>query len=238
MRSPGPLRLSCPACLGVALEKVSAAPGVEIDHCRRCGGTWILREQTAQLRAVPAAALRATISRAPDAAFACHACHAPMGRDAAACPSCSWKNTLECPECGKAMRRHTERDVTVDVCRGCRAVWLDHHELASIWAVAAAGVAAHSRVGGRITAAGGDAGAFLLDALWYAPDLVVYSAYYGAQAGAHAISAGAEAAANAPGLLAATPELVAGAAEAAGEAAGGVFSLIAEIIGGLFEGLG
>ena len=238
MRSREPMRLSCPACLGVALEKVSAAPGVDIDHCRRCGGTWILREQTVQLRTVPAAALRATISRADDAAFACHSCHAPIGRDAAACPWCNWDNALECPECGKAMRRQTQRDVTVDVCRGCNAVWLDHHELASIWAVAAAGAIAGSTVGGKLVAGGADAGGFLLDALWYAPDLVVYSAYYGAQAGAHVVGAAAEAVTHAPGLLAATPELVGGAAEVAAEAAGSVFSVIAEVIAGIFEGFG
>jgi Zn-finger nucleic acid-binding protein len=238
MRKDAPMRLACPACLGVALEKVSAAPRVEVDHCKRCGGTWILRAQTARLRAVPAAALRATLSRAPEAAFACHGCHAPMERDAAVCPSCRWANALECPECGKAMRRQTERDVTVDVCRGCKAVWLDHHELASLWAVAAAGAVAASGTAGQIGAAGADAGSFLLDALWYAPDLVAHTAYFGAQAGAHVVGAAAEAAAHAPGLLAATPELVAGAAEVAGEAAGGVLEFIAEMIGGIFEAFG
>jgi Zn-finger nucleic acid-binding protein len=238
MRSSVPMRLSCPACLGVALEKVSPAPGVEVDHCRRCGGTWILREQTPRLRAVPVAALRATITRAQDAAFACHSCHTPMDRDTAACPSCRWDNGLECPECGKAMRRQTERDVTVDVCRGCSAVWLDHHELASLWAVAAAGALAGTTVGGKLAATGADAGGFLLDSLWYAPDLVIHTAYYGTQAAAHVVGAGVEAATHAPSLLAATPELVAGAAEAAGEAAGSVFSIIAEVIAGIFGGLG
>ena len=228
------MRLACPACLGVALEKVSAAPGVDIDHCRRCGGTWILREQTARLRTVPAAALRATITRTDDAGFLCHSCHSPMERDAPFCRWCKWKNALECPECGTAMRRQTERDVTVDVCRGCSAVWLDHHELASIWAVAAAGAVAHYGAAGQMNPAL-DAGSFLLDALWYAPDLVVHTAYYGAQAGVHAVGAAAEAAAHAPGLLAAAPELAAGAAEAAGEAAGSVFSVIAEVIAGIFE---
>lgn len=238
MRSTVPMRLSCPACLGVALEKVSAAPGLDIDHCRRCGGSWILREQTARLRTVPIAAMRAAVTRAQDAAFACHSCHVPMDRDAAACPSCGWDNALECPECGKAMRRQTERDVTVDVCRGCSAVWLDHHEMASIWTVAADRAVGRARMGGRMRAAGMDTGGFLLDSLWYAPDLVVQTAYYGTQAAADVIGAGAEAAAHAPGLLAAAPELVAGAAEGAGEAAGGVFEFIAEIIAGIFEGFG
>ncbi|HYR09706.1 MAG TPA: zf-TFIIB domain-containing protein [Longimicrobium sp.] len=238
MPDQAPMRLACPACLGVALEKVSAAPGLDIDHCRRCGGTWILRNQTARLRTVPAAALRATITRADDAGFLCHSCHAPMERDASHCRWCKWNNALECPSCGKEMPRRTERDVTVDVCRGCSAVWLDHHELASIWAVAAAGAVAASGAANRFSATDVDAGSFLLDALWYAPDLVVHTAYYGAQAAAHVVSAGAEAAAHAPGLIAAAPELVAGAAEVAGEAAGSVFSVIAEVIAAIFEGLG
>jgi Zn-finger nucleic acid-binding protein len=232
-----PMRLECPACLGVALEKVSVAPDADIDHCHRCGGTWIHREQTARLRTKPADALRATLTRADDAAFLCHSCHVPMGRDAAFCVWCKWKNALECPECGKEMRRHTERDVMVDVCRGCSGVWLDHHELASIWTVAAAGAVAHSSFAGNL-GSGVDAGAFLLDVLWYAPDLALHTAYYGAQAAAHVVSAGVEAATHAPGLIAAAPEMVAGAAEVAGEAAGGVFSFIAEIIMGIFEGFG
>lgn len=237
MTDLAPQRLACPACLGVALEKVTAAPGADVGHCRRCGGTWIHREQTARLRARPADALRATLTRADDAAFLCHSCHSLMERDADVCRWCKWKNALECPECGREMRRHAQRDVTVDVCRGCNGVWLDHHELASLWAVAAAGAVAHYGAAGQMNPAL-DAGSFLLDALWYAPDLVAHTAYAGVQLGAHAARAGVEAAAHAPELLAATPELVAGAAEVAGEAAGSVFGLIAEIIAGIFEGLG
>ena len=232
--SRAPLRLACPACLGVALEKVSVAPAVDIDHCQRCGGTWILHEQTPRLRAVPAAALRAAITRADDVAFLCHSCHTPMERDAPGCRWCKWKNALECPGCGKAMRRQTQQSVTVDVCRGCKAVWLDHHELASIWAVAAAGAVAHSTFAGNL-GTDVDAGSFLLDVLWFAPDLAVHGAVGAVRLTGHVVGAGAEAVANAPGLLAATPEMVAGAAEVAGEAAGGVFSFIAEIIGGIFE---
>lgn len=240
------MRLSCPACLGVALRKVSVAPGVEIDHCARCGGTWILRPQAERLRAVPAAALRATLTRADDAGFLCHACHAPMERNAARCDACRWDNALECPDCGKAMRREIERDVTVDVCRGCRGVWLDHHELASLWAAAAAGaVAVSAGAGQKIVGAGADAGAFLLDALWYAPNLTinavagtVQAAGAGIEMAAHAAGAGLEAVSHAPSLLSAAPEMAVGAVEAAGEAAGSVFGLIAEIIAGIFEGFG
>jgi hypothetical protein len=205
----------------------------------------MLRGQAPRLRQVPAAALRAILKRREDAGFLCHDCHSPMDRDAESCASCGWKNTLACPDCGKPMHRRTEQGVTVDVCGPCRGVWLDHHELESLWAVAAAGAVAGSKMGGKLAATGGDAGGFLLDALWYAPDLVVYTTYHGAQAAGHVIGAGMEAAARAPGLFAATPDLAAGAAEAAGglaelagEAAGAVFELIAEVIGGIFSGFG
>ena len=237
MRRP-PQRMECPACTGVALESVAVANDLDVHHCGRCGGTRILRAQAPRLRQVPAAALRATLTRREDAGFLCHDCHSPMERDAESCASCRWKNTLECPDCGKPMHRESAHGVTVDVCGPCQAVWLDHHELESLWAVAAAGAIAGSTVGGKLVAGGADAGGFLLDALWNAPDLVVYSAYYGVQAGAHVIGAAAEAATHAPGLIAATPELVAGAAEVAGEAAGSVFSVIAEVIAGIFEGFG
>ena len=82
-------------------------------------------------------------------------------------------------------------------------------------------------------------GLFLLDALWYAPDLVVYSASYG-RAGGRARGR-ARARRRRRTRRACSPrrrKLVAGAAEVAGEAAGSVFSLIAEIIMGIFEGFG
>src|SRR5687767_13119972 len=100
-------RMECPACLGMVMERVSVAAGVEVDHCARCGGTWIPREQAPRLRQVPAAALRATITRRDNASFLCHGCHAAIHRDAVACEACNWANTLDCPDCGKRMRRGT-----------------------------------------------------------------------------------------------------------------------------------
>lgn len=232
MRKP-PQRMECPACLGVAMESARVAEGVQVRHCARCGGTWLPRAQIPRLRAVPASALRTMITRRDDAGFACHGCHAAMDRDTARCEACGWTNTLECPDCGKAMARQTERDVTVDVCRGCQGVWLDHHELGSLWAVAAAGAVATTSVGRKVADAGADAGAFLLESLWYAPDLAVGVAH----AGVHVASAGIQAASHLPEVIAALPEAAGGLAELAGEAAGSVFSLIAEIIGGLFDGI-
>jgi Zn-finger nucleic acid-binding protein len=213
----------------VVLKPVPVVPGLDVHHCGRCGGTRILREQAERLRAESAAAIRATQPRRADASFACHGCHMPMERDHGACASCGWKNRLECPECGVTMRRHAQDGLAVDVCRGCRAVWLDHHELAALWTVAAAGAVAHSPTSGYTVE---DPGGFLLDVLWYAPDLVSGAAH----ASVHVARAGVEAASHLPRLVTATPEAMAGAAEAAGEAAGGVFGFIAEVIAGIFGG--
>lgn len=230
-----PMRLECPACLGIPLETVAIAPDVPLRHCRRCGGTWILRGQSAALSSVLPDTLRALVRRAEDASFACHDCHGAMGRDAAACPACGWTNHLPCPQCGTDMRRETHRGVTVDVCRGCTGVWLDHHELSVIWTGA---VARAGRRRGRAVEAVGDAGGLMLESLWYAPDV----AFLAAHGAVHLGGAAMEAAAHAPGLaadaVANAPELASGAAEVVADAAGGVFSVIAEVIGGIFEAFG
>jgi Zn-finger nucleic acid-binding protein len=225
--------MECPACLGVAMESASVADGLKVHHCGRCGGTWLRGAQIPRLREVPASALRTMITRRDDASFLCHGCHQPMERDAGRCEACEWRNTLDCPDCGKPMHRERRRDVTVDVCRGCKAVWLDHHELDSLWAVAAAGAVAATQQGQSLLAAGADAGDFLLEALWYAPDLTVNAVGLTVRAA----GAGVEALSHAPGLLASLPELLGGFAEVAADVAGAVFGLIAEIIGGLFDGI-
>lgn len=226
----GPQRLPCPACLGVALETVHITNGARVDHCRRCGGTWLMRGQIARLRALSTKALTVMIRRADDAGFLCHGCHAPMHRDAAKCEACGWKNSLDCPDCGKPMRRRTERNVAVDVCRACEAVWLDHHELSAIWAGAAAVAMTQASGGSNLSLVpdGGD----LLDIFVHAPDLAM-----GAVRGvAHVAEAGVEAAAHAPGLLSSLPEVAGGALEIVGDLAGAVFEIIVTIIGGIFEG--
>jgi len=228
------LRFACPACLGVALERAQVADGLSIDHCGRCGGTWLLRANAERLRAVPAPALRAMVRRADDAGFLCHGCHAPMDRDSLLCPACGWTNRLECPECGGRMRRETHQGVAVDVCRGCTGLWLDHHELSSLWTASAGHAVARRRRAGDVAAGTGE---FLLDALWIAPDVVTL-----AHVSAQAAGAGVEAAAHAAGAgmhaVAHAPEVTIGMLEVIGDVAGAVFTVIAEIIGGIFEGLG
>jgi Zn-finger nucleic acid-binding protein len=228
------MRLECPACLGLALQRNAVAQGTTLDHCGRCGGTWILRAQIQRLRAVPTHTVRAMIKRADDAGFLCHSCHTPMERDAASCSACKWKNHLECPSCGKGLQRTSEQGVTVDVCRGCQGVWLDHHELSSLWAVAAAAAVANH--GGVLDGMSSVADASsLLDVLFYAPDLVrgtVYVAGEGVELVSNVAGAGLEAAATGGGHSAA----VGAPLEVAGDAAGAVFGVIGDVFS-IFDGL-
>ncbi len=232
-----PLRLACPACLGVVLESASVRRGVNLHHCGRCGGTWLLRAQIARLRTMPAAALRTMIGRRKDASYLCHGCHAPMHRDKARCATCKQANTLECPSCGKELRRQKGRRLTVDVCHGCEAVWLDHHELSALWSVTAAGVVMHSQGGTNLASAGADAGGFLLDMLWQAPELAVGTVRGAVHLAGSGIELVGHAASNAPAFLSSLPEMIGPALEAAGDVAGSVFGVILEIFGGLFDGI-
>lgn len=237
-----PMRLSCPACLGVVLEDTAVGKGIRVRHCRRCGGTWLPHGQIPRLRTVPASAVRAMIRRADDAGYLCHGCGTPMSRDAAKCPACGWVNTLPCPECGRRMRRETHNGVTVDVCRPCTAVWLDHQEISTLWASAATVAVAQASTGSMLADAGAEAGSFLLEALFYAPDLPLGLAHAAVRGVGSVAGEGVELAANvagsAPGLLSSTPKAVAGFVEIAGDVAGSVFGFILEIIGGIFDGIG
>jgi Zn-finger nucleic acid-binding protein len=224
------MRLECPACLGLALQRNAVAQGTTLDHCGRCGGTWILRTQIQRLRAVPTQTVRAMITRAGDAGFLCHSCHTPMERDTERCSACKWKNHLECPSCGKGMQRVTEQGVTVDVCRHCEGVWLDHHELSSLWAAAAAVAVANH--GGVLDGMSSIADASnLLDVLFYAPDLVRGTAYVAGE-GVELVANVAGTVSEAGGLFSA----VGGVLEVAGDAAGAVFGVIGDVFS-IFDGL-
>lgn len=243
-----PLRLSCPACLARALDATTVTSGAKIHHCQRCGGTWLLRGQIPRLRTASARALRSMIRRANDSTFLCHDCHTPLDRDAASCPACGWANRLDCPECGKPMRRKSENGVTVDACGGCQGVWLDHHELAAaLWTAAAASTAAAQAHGGpqRAVGAVADGGAsFMLDVLWYSPELatgVVRGAAHvagtGLEIAGQVAGSALQAASHAPGLLSSAPEMIGPALEVAGDVAGSVFGAILNIVAGIFDGI-
>jgi Zn-finger nucleic acid-binding protein len=250
-------RYPCPVCLGVTLDKVSVGtqaprrprlgvsfsrtpappPGsgrrVEIDHCQRCGGVWLEHGEIPMLRQIPSAALWAAIARhAAQAVTPCHSCHAPLDRNLEACPAWGWKNVIDCPVCDQPMKREQMGGIHLDVCRNCKGVWFDHHELEAIWKEQA-GIALERRPdGSRLARSGDDARDFLLASLWFAPDL----AFYGAYGAAHAVSGLAHAAGSIPDIAAAAPEAAVNLVGAAGEAAGGVFDVIASILAGLFDG--
>lgn len=226
------VRLPCPTCLGVMMDKLKPVRDYELvlDCCRRCGGVWFDAGEVRALRTASpkglgnGVALRETAFRMP-----CHHCHARMDRDAATCPSCGWKNRLECPSCQRQLERVERNGLVLDVCRKCRGVWFDNHELAEIWNLEVRrNLPTIQRDDGSVAVAD----YFLLDAFLWAPDLVFLSAY-GVAEGAAAV--GGVAADVAAGGLDGVADVAGGAVEGIGDVAGSVFEVIAEIIGGIFS---
>jgi hypothetical protein len=117
------------------------------------------------------------------------------------------------------MRLTSFEGFDVDVCRACKGVWFDHHELSLIWNHEL-GSALERR---RRAAAPYRATDVLIDAVVFTPDLAIY----GAQAAGHAVVGSVE-------FLSAVPEVIGSAAGAVGDAAASVFEIIVEIIGGIF----
>jgi Zn-finger nucleic acid-binding protein len=145
----------------------------------------------------------------------CHGCTTPMKRGVQRCESCGWEVQLDCPSCGAAMQSAEHDGVQLDVCRSCKGVWFDRHELAEIWRMEFSQAMQRRR--------GGDAAyasAVLVDVLAYDPFLM----FYGAHAAGHVLAAGAQAATHLPEI-----------ASAAGEAASSVFETIVELIASIFN---
>lgn len=228
--------LQCPVCLGTTMEKICIGPrgALQVDHCRRCGGLWLDHGEVQRLRAQGAEKLWGAVPRRTEPfRMRCHDCHGLMDRADEACPACGWNNTLACPVCERPMVTQAHAGLRLDVCRECKGVWFDHHELAEVWKESFDSSLRTRRSGtGTAVVTGADvAGDVLLNSLFFAPDLV----FYGAYAAGHAAAASAEIVASLPGAIGAAPEVAAAAVEAAGEAAGSVFSVIVEIISGIFD---
>lgn len=221
-------RLPCPTCLGVKMDKLKPVRSHELvlDCCRRCGGVWFDAGEVRALREARPKGLDGAVELRETAhMMTCHSCHASMDRNGESCPSCGWKNRIDCPVCQKEMERIEKDGLTLDACRSCRGVWFDNHELAQIWNLEMKRRLPVSR------RSDGVAEYFMLETLLWAPDLV----WVAGEGLAH----GAGAVAGAAGNLAdvgvdGVAEVAGGAVEAVGDAAGGVFEVIAEIIGGLF----
>ena len=222
------IRLPCPTCLGVTMEKLKPVKGDDLvlDYCRRCGGVWFDAGEVAMLRNLHPKGIGRTIELRESAfRMPCHSCHAVMDRNEATCPACGWKNILSCPTCEKSLERVDRDGMTLDVCRSCRGVWFDNHELAEIWNMEV------QRNLPTVTGADGSVGVadyFLLDAVLWAPDLVFLSAH-----GAASLAGGVAEVAG--GGLEGVAEVAGGAVEGVTEVAGGVFEIIAEIIAGIFS---
>ncbi|HEX2188947.1 MAG TPA: zf-TFIIB domain-containing protein, partial [Longimicrobiaceae bacterium] len=129
-------RLPCPVCLGVTMDRVEVGPGgaLVVDHCRRCGGAWLEHGEVQRLRVAGQAALWKRVEkRGYRFRMRCHDCHASLERADEACPACGWSNVLGCPACDRPMRVESHAGLRLDVCRECRGVWFDHHELEAVW---------------------------------------------------------------------------------------------------------
>ncbi len=217
-------RWPCPVCLGVKMEKTSLGTGagdasgpLTLDHCARCGGMWFELGEVQRLRSERPESLWARIPARDERHRAqCHACRAFVDRDAPECAACGAKTRLNCPACDTRMLQVRQSSLTLDVCKRCKGVWFDHHELEAIWELERDRlVARRGRDGavGRTAEAGADV---LFETLFWAPDLV----FVGAHVAGHAVAAAAEAA---PAAL-----------DAVGDAAASVFEAILEIVGGIF----
>jgi Zn-finger nucleic acid-binding protein len=221
-------RYPCPVCLGVRLEKTRVGTRGELvlDSCRRCGGIWFELGEVQRLKRFRPQTLWDRVGlRDEPFRMQCHACHAPMDRNAATCPACDWRNTINCPVCDRVMETHTHEGLRLDTCRNCRGVWFDHVELTAIWSLALDRAARPPRSSrGTLPAAAEDGAEVVIYALAYSPELVLY----GARAAGYAVSASAEALANAP-------DAAAGLLGEAGDAAASVFEAILDMVSGLFS---
>jgi Zn-finger nucleic acid-binding protein len=226
--TPLEARLPCPVCLGVQMEKVrfGKAPAyLTIDHCARCGGVWFEKGEPQRLALFPPTALAQHIPpRAEPPVAQCHACHAPVSRDAERCGTCDTNNLIDCPACASVMQRRVMGTLVLDLCTRCKGVWFDHAELSSVWSVAIAN--ANLRRPASLRRGAGVAGDALLESFFWAPDLTVHAGAAVAQGVGQVLgSVSVEGAAH----------LALGAAEGLGSAAEGVFGFILEMLGGLFD---
>lgn len=185
--------------------------GLTLDFCPRCGGMWFDRGEVTEVARQDHSVLKGVLlDQALRINPPCPKCRTPLDRNAEKCGVCGRKNVLSCPVCDREMERRPIHGITLDLCRKCQGVWFDNAELTSIWRMNTLALATKRRgMAGDAAVIGAD---IMLESMFWAPDLVVYGG-----------------AAAAQGLGA--------AAGVAGDAAEGIFSTIAELIGGLFDGL-
>jgi hypothetical protein len=133
--------------------------------------------------------------------------------------------------CDLEMERRSQGTLVLDLCRRCEGVWFDHAELSELWQLSMLAATTRARGRGRSADVASVGGEVLLNTLFWAPDLV----FYGASAAGHVASAAAQSLGSMASSGAAA-EAATAAADVVGNAAEGVFSMIADIIAGLFDG--
>lgn len=103
-RRKGNSPITCPRCQE-ALWLVNLkhfGENVEIDVCKRCGGSWYDWDELAVHVDDPH--VRERLTNFPE-----------VGKTSA----------IACPRCGSGMKLRHEKEVEVDFCPECRGVWLD-----------------------------------------------------------------------------------------------------------------
>ncbi|MDE2944065.1 MAG: zf-TFIIB domain-containing protein [Gemmatimonadota bacterium] len=217
-------RWPCPVCLGAKMEKTSLGTGagdasgpLTLDHCARCGGMWFELGEVQRLRSERPESLWSRIPAREERHRAqCHSCRAFVDRDAPECAACGAKTRLNCPACDTRMLQVRQSSLTLDICKRCKGVWFDHHELEAIWKMERDRLVARRGRDGAVARTADTGAGVLFETLFWAPDLV----FVGAHVAGHAVAAAAEAA---PAAL-----------DAVGDAAASVFEAILEIVGGIF----
>ena len=201
-----------------ARDAGDGSAALTLDHCTRCGGMWFELGEVQRLSFERPESLWSRIpARDEPHRTQCHSCRAFLDRDAPKCDGCGAKTRLDCPACDSRMLQVRQNALTLDVCKRCKGVWFDHHELEEIWKLERDRFVTEPGKGGKLARRAGNTGEdVLLATLFWTPDLV----FLGGHAALHGAAAAAEAA---PAAL-----------DAVGEAAGSVFETIVEIVAGLF----
>ncbi|MEW6280866.1 MAG: zf-TFIIB domain-containing protein [Candidatus Eremiobacterota bacterium] len=107
-RVPRPPPRSCPACER-DLDPRLVGP-VEVDHCPRCHGLWLDRDELQALRRqanLPGWLLSGIVGQTP---------RVPEGQ-------------RQCPCCRRTLEVHYWRQVFFELCPACEGMWLDRGEL-------------------------------------------------------------------------------------------------------------
>ncbi|HUR69995.1 MAG TPA: zf-TFIIB domain-containing protein [Candidatus Thermoplasmatota archaeon] len=113
-RTKRTMALQCPRDRAALVEEEHEIPGFNVwaDHCPKCAGVFLDKDELARLTG--ASNINRQVTKA-------------LGIDA--------DSQLVCPACGGLMDEETFANVTIDVCLTCQGIWLDAGELDAIGAL-------------------------------------------------------------------------------------------------------